>query len=86
MPLPEAYQEAKRRHPDMLLLFSERHSYWTYGADAEAVKRVGGAAVGFQPGTSSAPAVANLASGALERILAALIRAGHRVAVCDPVK
>jgi hypothetical protein len=57
MPLPEAYQEAKRRHPDMLLLFSERHSYWAYGADAEAAKRVGGAAVGFHPATGSAPAL-----------------------------
>jgi DNA mismatch repair ATPase MutS len=82
----EQLAEAKARHPGMVLLFDDRQSYWAWGEDAETVKAVGGACVGFTAEGFRAPAVANIGRRDLQRVLTALLRAGHRVALCERVE
>jgi DNA mismatch repair ATPase MutS len=86
MTWPDQLAEMKARHPGMVLLFDDRESYWAWGEDAETVKAVGGDCVGFAASGLRVPAVANVGRRDLQRVLTALLRAGHRVAICQRVE
>jgi len=79
----QQYREAKERHPGMLLLFRMGDFYELFHEDAEVVARVLGLTLTTRDG--SIP-MAGFPYRALETQLRNLLRAGHRVAVCDQVE
>jgi DNA mismatch repair ATPase MutS len=82
MSLLEQYISARLRHPDKIVLFRDGVAYWCYGTDAVLVKLAGGDCAGFAPEGPGAEANANFHRNHLDMVLRALLRAGHRVAVC----
>ncbi len=82
MTWPEQLAAMKARYPGLVLLFDDHESYWAWGEDAETVKAVGGPSVGFAASGLHVPAVANVGRRDLQRVLTALLQAGHRVAIC----
>src|SRR3954454_3176129 len=82
-PMMQQYQEAKSRHPGMLLLFRMGDFYELFHEDAEVAARVLGLTLTSRD--KSIP-MAGFPHHALENHLRKLLRAGHRVAVCDQVE
>src|SRR5947209_13846662 len=77
------YQEAKRQHPGMLLLFRMGDFYETFDADAEVAARALGLTLTSRD--KQVP-MAGFPHHQLENYLRRLLHAGHRVAVCDQVE
>ncbi|MFO0925627.1 MAG: DNA mismatch repair protein MutS [Gemmataceae bacterium] len=82
-PMMQQYREAKERHPGMLLLFRAGDFYELFFDDAELVARVLGLTLTSRD--RQVP-MAGFPHHALELHLRKLLRAGHRVAVCDQVE
>ncbi len=82
-PMMRQYQEAKARHPGMLLLFRMGDFYETFDADAELAARVLGLTLTSRD--KQVP-MAGFPHHQLENYLRKLLHAGHRVAVCDQVE
>jgi DNA mismatch repair protein MutS len=82
-PMMQQYQEAKKRHPGMLLLFRMGDFYELFDADAEAAARLLGLTLTSRDKTVP---MAGFPHHALEAYLRKLIQAGHRVAICDQVE
>lgn len=82
-PMMQQYREAKERHPGMLLLFRMGDFYELFHEDAEVVARVLGLTLTTRDGTIP---MAGFPYRGLETHLRNLLRAGHRVAVCDQVE
>jgi DNA mismatch repair protein MutS len=82
-PMMQQYREAKERHPGMLLLFRMGDFYELFHDDAEVVSRSLGLTLTTRDG--SIP-MAGFPHKALDTHLRNLLRAGHRVAICDQVE
>jgi DNA mismatch repair protein MutS len=82
-PMMQQYREAKERHPGMILLFRMGDFYETFNEDAEVAARVLGLTLTSRDKTVP---MAGFPHHALENHLRKLLRAGHRVAVCDQVE
>src|SRR4051812_41526034 len=82
-PMMQQYREAKERHPGMILLFRAGDFYELFYEDAEIASRVLSIALTTRDG--KAP-MAGFPHHALEIHLKRLLRAGHRVAICDQVE
>src|SRR5262249_46314621 len=82
-PMMQQYQEAKDRHPGMLLLFRMGDFYELFGDDAEVAARVLGLTLTSRDKTVP---MAGVPHHALENYLRKLLHAGHRVAICDQVE
>src|SRR5215207_1849222 len=82
-PMMQQHKEAKERHPSMLLLFRAGDFYELFFEDAEVASRVLG--ITLTSRDKQAP-MAGFPHHALETHLRTLLRAGHRVAVCDQVE
>jgi len=82
-PMMRQYQEAKRQHPGMLLLFRMGDFYETFDADAEVAARALGLTLTSRD--KQVP-MAGFPHHQLENYLKKLLHAGHRVAVCDQVE
>src|SRR5271165_1343505 len=82
-PMMQQYREAKERHPGMLLLFRMGDFYELFHDDAEVVSRALGLTLTTRDG--SIP-MAGFPYKALDTHLRNLLRAGHRVAICDQVE
>ena len=82
-PMMQQYREAKERHPGMLLLFRSGDFYELFHDDAEVVSRVLQIALTSRDGKIP---MAGFPHHALEAQLQKLLKAGHRVAVCDQVE
>src|SRR6516165_7552903 len=82
-PMMQQYREAKTRHPGMLLLFRMGDFYELFDDDAELVARVLGLTLTSRDKTIP---MAGFPHHALEPHLHKLLRAGHRVAICDQVE
>jgi DNA mismatch repair protein MutS len=81
-PMMQQHQEAKARHPGMMLLFRSGDFYELFFEDAEIISRVLGLTLTKR---GDAP-MAGFPHQKLEDYLRQLLRAGHRVAVCDQVE
>jgi DNA mismatch repair protein MutS len=79
-PMMQQYREAKERHPGMLLLFRMGDFYELFEDDAEVAARVLGLTLTSRDKTVP---MAGFPHHALENHLRKLLRAGHRVAICD---
>src|SRR5207253_2949184 len=82
-PMMQQYQEAKERHPGMLLLFRMGDFYELFEDDAEVVARVLGLTLTSRDKTVP---MAGFLHHALDPHLRKLLKAGHRVAICDQVE
>src|ERR1700730_5161415 len=82
-PMMQQYREAKERHPGMLLLFRAGDFLELFFDDAEVVARVLGLTLTSRDKTFP---MAGFPHHALENHLRKLLRAGHRVAICDQVE
>jgi DNA mismatch repair protein MutS len=82
-PMMRQYQEAKERHPGMLLLFRMGDFYELFHEDAEEAARLLGLTLTSRD--KSIP-MAGFPHHQLELYLKKLLRDGRRVAVCDQVE
>ena len=82
-PMMQQYQEAKARHPGMILLFRMGDFYETFHDDAELLSRVLGLTLTSRDKTVP---MAGFPHHSLENHLRKLLQSGYRVAVCDQVE
>src|SRR5436190_20169807 len=82
-PMMQQYQEAKQRHPGMLLLFRMGDFYELFDEDAQTAVRVLGLTLTSRDKTIP---MAGFPHHALDPCLRKLLHAGHRVAICDQVE
>src|SRR5262245_49403478 len=82
-PMMQQYQDARARHPGMLLLFRMGDFYELFDADAELAARLLGLTLTSRDKTVP---MAGFPHHQLENYLHKLIQAGQRVAICDQVE
>jgi DNA mismatch repair protein MutS len=82
-PMMQQYREAKARHPGMLLFFRNGDFYELFEDDAELGSRLLG--ITLTKRDKEIP-MAGVPHHALDRYLAKLLQAGHRVAICEQVE
>src|SRR5262249_47764017 len=82
-PMMQQYQEAKERHPGMLLFFRNGDFYELFNDDAEVGSRLLGIKLTARDKTVP---MAGFPHHQLENYLRKLLHLGHRVAVCDQVE
>src|SRR2546422_6031808 len=82
-PMMQQYQEAKQRHPGMLLLFRMGDFYEMFDDDAELAARVLGLTLTSRHRTIP---MAGFPHHCVETHLRKLLQTGHRVAICDQVE
>ena len=77
--LIKQYRELKGRYPDAVLLFRTGSDYQCYNEDAETLSKILGIALIKRDGCK----VSYFAYSLLDKYLPKLVRAGHRVAICE---
>ncbi|MDY4059615.1 MAG: DNA mismatch repair protein MutS [Alloprevotella sp.] len=87
-PMMRQFQDLKAKHPDAILLFRCGDFYETYLGDAVLASQILGITLTRRNnGKSSSPTeMAGFPYHALDIYLPRLIRAGHRVAICDQLE
>ena len=86
-PLMAQYQRIKEQHPDAVLLFRVGDFYETFGPDAVTASRVLGIVLTKRNnGGAVEVELAGFPHHALDTYLPKLVRAGHRVAICDQLE
>ncbi|CAN5188954.1 DNA mismatch repair protein MutS [soil metagenome] len=86
-PLMKQYNAIKVKYPDALLLFRVGDFYETFGEDAiEASKVLDITLTKRGAGSSSEIELAGFPHHSLDTYLPKLVRAGHRVAICDQLE
>jgi DNA mismatch repair protein MutS len=86
-PLMKQYNAIKSKYPDALLLFRVGDFYETFGVDAIRASKVLGIVLTKRAnGKASHIELAGFPHHSLETYLPKLVRAGHRVAICDQLE
>ncbi len=86
-PLMQQYQRIKGQYPDAVLLFRVGDFYETFGEDAVRAAQVLGITLTRRNnGAAGEVPLAGFPHHALDTYLPRLVRAGHRVAVCDQLE
>ncbi len=86
-PVMKQFWEAKKAHPDAIMLFRMGDFYETFEEDAKIASRVLGIALTKRSnGAASTIPLAGFPYHALEQHLYKLLKAGHRVAICEQVE
>ena len=86
-PLIQQYQEMKKKHPDAILLFRVGDFYEIFGKDAvEASETLGITLTRRANGRDKYIELAGFPHHALDTYLPKLVRAGHRVAICEQLE
>lgn len=86
-PLLKQYREMKKKHPDAILLFRVGDFYEIFGKDAvQASEVLGITLTRRQSGVDSRIELAGFPHHALDVYLPKLVRAGHRVAICEQLE
>src|SRR5436190_15582903 len=86
-PLMKQYNAIKGKYPGALLLFRVGDFYETFGEDAITASKVLGITLTKRGnGSVSETALAGFPHHALDTYLPKLVRAGHRVAICDQLE
>ncbi len=80
------YREFKEQYPEYILLFRMGDFYELFYEDAKIVSRELGLALTSRSKGPTAIPLAGMPYHALETYLARLIRAGHRVAICEQIE
>jgi len=83
----QQHRAIKQKYPDAILLFRVGDFYETFGEDAIVASRVLGITLTKRNnGAASSSELAGFPHHALDTYLHKLVRAGHRVAVCDQLE
>jgi DNA mismatch repair protein MutS len=86
-PLMKQYNAIKAKYPDALLLFRVGDFYETFGEDAIRASKVLGIVLTKRAnGAASYVELAGFPHHSLDTYLPKLVRAGHRVAICDQLE
>ena len=88
-PMMAQYRSLKSKHPDAILLFRCGDFYETYQEDAELASSILGITLTHRSNKGNAQPrieMAGFPHHALDTYLPRLIRAGHRVAICDQLE
>ena len=86
-PLLKQYREMKKKHLDAILLFRVGDFYEIFGTDAvQASEVLGITLTRRQSGVDSRIELAGFPHHALDTYLPKLVRAGHRVAICEQLE
>ncbi len=86
-PLMKQYYSIKAKYPDALLLFRVGDFYETFGEDAIKTSKILGIVLTRRAnGAASYVELAGFPHHALDTYLPKLVRAGHRVAICDQLE
>ena len=89
-PMLKQFYDLKSKHPDAVLLFRAGDFYETYGEDARAASQTLGITLTRSNSTKGKDGkpleMAGFPYHALDTYLPKLIRAGHRVAICDQLE
>jgi len=86
-PLMKQYQGIKAKYPDAILLFRIGDFYETFGEDAKVVSAVLGIVLTRKStGYSTHTELAGFPYHSMDSYLPKLVRAGHRVAICDQLE
>ena len=77
----QQYETIKAKYPDAIVLFKAAESYITFADDAVKISNI------FDIDTfdKDGRLVCGFASEKLDNYLPILVRAGHRVAICDQI-
>src|SRR5437588_9944364 len=84
-PLMKQYFTIKQKYPDAILLFRVGDFYETFGEDAILASRVLGITLTKRNGAQSSE-LAGFPHHSLDTYLHKLVKAGHRVAICDQLE
>lgn len=79
------YAETKEKYPDTLLLWRKGDLYNSYGEDAQAVAKICDLKITHFRCSLERGEQTSFPYMDLDRNLPKLIRAGHRVAICDEI-
>ncbi|KAF0195485.1 MAG: DNA mismatch repair protein MutS [Bacteroidetes bacterium] len=86
-PLMKQYNAIKAKYPDALLLFRVGDFYETFGQDAVVTSEILGIVLTRRAnGAAAYIELAGFPHHALDTYLPKLVRAGHRVAICDQLE
>lgn len=86
-PLMKQHNAIKAKYPDAILLFRVGDFYETFGADAIVASRILGITLTKRNNNSdTATELAGFPHHALDTYLHKLVKAGHRVAICDQLE
>jgi DNA mismatch repair protein MutS len=86
-PMLQQYFRAKEAHPGVLMAMRVGDFYEFYGEDAETAARVLEITLtGREDGKNGRISMAGVPFHSVEKYLAQLVKAGHRVALCDQVE
>ena len=86
-PLMQQHRAIKQRYPDAILLFRVGDFYETFGEDAIVASKILGITLTKRNNGAAASAeLAGFPHHALDSYLHRLVKAGHRVAVCDQLE
>lgn len=86
-PLMQQHSAIKRKYPDAVLLFRVGDFYETFGQDAVIASQVLGITLTKRNnGAASSSELAGFPHHSLDTYLHKLVKAGHRVAVCDQLE
>lgn len=86
-PLMKQHKDIKAKYPDAVLLFRVGDFYETFGEDAHVASKVLGITLTKRSnGSASSVDLAGFPHHALETYLHKLVKAGHRVAICDQLE
>ena len=86
-PLMQQHRAIKQRYPDAILLFRVGDFYETFGEDAITASKILGITLTKRNnGAAASSELAGFPHHALDSYLHKLVRAGHRVAVCDQLE
>ena len=83
--LPKQFRDLKEKHPDSILLMRDGNSYNLYGDDADKLSGLLGLEVKDHDPEGNEIKFAAFPYHALDINLPKMIRAGHRVAICDQI-
>ena len=86
-PLMKQYFGFKQKYPDTVLLFRVGDFYETFGSDAVVASKVLGIVLTKRgAGSSSETELAGFPHHSLDTYLPKLVKAGHKVAICDQLE
>jgi len=85
-PMMQQFNKAKREHPDALLFFRMGDFYELFYDDAKVASKVLGIALTSRSKSEGGVPMAGVPVKAYEQYLFKLIRAGHKVAICDQME
>lgn len=86
-PLMQQHRAIKQKYPDAVLLFRVGDFYETFGEDAIIASRVLGITLTKRNnGAAASSELAGFPHHSLETYLHKLVKAGHRVAICDQLE